>query len=70
MNSQIYAIRKAIRPLLQIRLHIRIADCSIRVSQSFSGIVQSADFLAAKASLSPQNASIIPDSIMLKIMLA
>jgi len=25
-------------------------------------IVQSADFLAAKASLSPQNASIIPDS--------
>ena len=27
-----------------------------------NGIVQSADFLAVKASLSPQNASIFPDS--------
>ena len=30
--------------------------------RSFYGIMQSIDFLAAKALLSPQNASIIPDS--------
>ena len=31
---------------------------TIRVSQSFNGIVQSAVFLTVKASLSPQNASL------------
>ena len=31
---------------------------TIRVPRSFNGIVQSAVFLAAKASLSPQNASL------------
>ena len=48
-----------------------IADCPIRVSWSFYEIVQSAGFLAAKGSLSLQNASIIPHiPIMLEIMLA
>jgi len=40
----------------------KITECCIRVSWSSNEIAQSADFLAVKASLSPQNASIIPDS--------
>ena len=39
--------------------YIRVTDCSIRISQSFNGFVQCA---AVKASLLPQNASIILDS--------
>ena len=39
-----------------------LTDCSIRVSRFFNGIVQSTDFFAVKALLSPQNERIIPDS--------
>jgi len=42
---------------------IRITDCSIRVYWSFKrNFAQSPDFLTVKTLISPQNASIIPDS--------
>ena len=40
-----------------------ISDCSIRVSQAFSGIIYSANFLTIKLLLSLQNAIKVPDII-------
>ena len=42
--------------------YIRLPTALLEYLDLFYGIVQSADFLAVKASLLPQNASIIPDS--------